>query len=204
MHVVCGPGPAPAAATIAARAEWVRSHWPSSTALRLPGSAPLAAGRLFANPTLAATWKRLPAQAEAGGAPGKRPRTTLSPTLVLEDGEPCLACGTPGGDQQDQWQLVFLLRHLRHGQDLQAAIDAPLFHGEHGPLSFFPRRARPRSVQIEDRFPYATLEELARRGHRLSIRDGWSIGRLTAAARTGDLLKAAATPRLMQAYAVGR
>ena len=137
-------------------------------------------------------------------APGKRPRTTLSPTLVLEDGEPYLACGTPGGDQQDQWQLVFLLRHLRHGQDLQAAIDAPLFHGEHWPLSFFPRRARPRSVQIEDRFPYATLEELARRGHRLSIRDGWSIGRLTAAARVDGLLKAAATPRLMQAYAVGR
>jgi gamma-glutamyltranspeptidase/glutathione hydrolase len=122
----------------------------------------------------------------------------------LREGEPFLACGTPGGDQQDQWQLVFLLRHLRHGQDLQAAIDAPFFHGEHWPLSFFPRRARPRSVQIEDRFPYATLEELARRGHRLSIRDGWSIGRLTAAARMGGLLKAAATPRLMQAYAVGR
>ena len=137
-------------------------------------------------------------------APGRRPRTTLSPTLVLADGEPFLACGTPGGDQQDQWQLVFLLRHLLHGQDLQAAIDAPLFHGEHWPLSFHPRRARPRSVVIEDRFAYATLEELARRGHRLSIQDGWSIGRLTAAARRDGLLQAAATPRQMQAYAVGR
>ncbi len=137
-------------------------------------------------------------------APGKRPRTTLSPTLVLEDGEPRLACGTPGGDQQDQWQLVFLLRHLFHGLDLQAAIDAPLFHGEHWPLSFWPRRARPRSVPIEDRFAYATLEELSRRGHRLAIREGWSIGRLTATVRAGGVLAAAATPRQMQAYAVGR
>jgi gamma-glutamyltranspeptidase/glutathione hydrolase len=137
-------------------------------------------------------------------APGKRPRTTLSPTLVLEDGRPRLACGTPGGDQQDQWQLVFLLRHLLHGQDLQAAIDAPLFHAEHWPSSFWPRRARPRSLVIEDRFPYATLEELARRGHHLTVQDGWSIGRLTAVARRDGLLQAAATPRQMQAYAVGR
>ncbi|MCX7628929.1 MAG: gamma-glutamyltransferase family protein [Geminicoccaceae bacterium] len=137
-------------------------------------------------------------------APGKRPRTTLSPTLVFADGEPYLACGTPGGDQQDQWQLVFLLRHLFHELDLQAAIDAPLFFGEHWPLSFFPRRARPRSVRIEDRFPYSALEELARRGHRLTIEEGWSIGRLTAVARRGELLFAAATPRHMQAYAVGR
>ena len=54
-------------------------------------------------------------------APGRRPRTTLSPTLVLRDGRPVLACGTPGGDQQDQWQLPFLLRHLVGGQDLQEA-----------------------------------------------------------------------------------
>lgn len=137
-------------------------------------------------------------------APGKRPRTTLSPTLVLEDGEPYLACGTPGGDQQDQWQLVFLLRHLVHGLDLQAAIDAPLFFAEHWPSSFYPRRARPRALAIEERFPYTTLEELARRGHRVDIRDGWSIGRLTAVARKGSFLHAAATARLMQAYAIGR
>ncbi len=137
-------------------------------------------------------------------APGKRPRTTLSPTLVLREGEPFLACGTPGGDQQDQWQLVFLLRHLVHGLDLQAAIDAPLFHGQHWPLSFYPRRAVPRSVVIEDRFSSEVLGELARRGHRLTIQDGWSIGRLTAAARVDGTLRAAATPRQMQAYAVGR
>jgi gamma-glutamyltranspeptidase/glutathione hydrolase len=58
-------------------------------------------------------------------APGLRPRTTLTPTLVLRDGAPVLACGSPGGDQQDQWQLLFLLRHLVGGQDLQEAIDAP-------------------------------------------------------------------------------
>ena len=53
-------------------------------------------------------------------APGKRPRTTLSPGLVLRDGEPWLAYGTPGGDQQEQWALHALVRHVDRGLDLQA------------------------------------------------------------------------------------
>jgi gamma-glutamyltranspeptidase/glutathione hydrolase len=139
-------------------------------------------------------------------APGKRPRTTLSPSLALalRDGRPRLAFGTPGGDQQDQWQAVFLLRHLHHGLDLQAAIDAPLFHSEHFPLSFWPRTAKPGVMQLEARFPAATIAELRRRGHEVVVQEEWSIGRLCAAAREGDLLKAAATPRMMQAYALGR
>ena len=71
-------------------------------------------------------------------APRKRPRTTLSPSLALRDGEPYLAFGTPGGDQQDQWTLAFLLAHHLFGLDLQAAIDAPAFHTEHFPSSFYP------------------------------------------------------------------
>ncbi len=84
-------------------------------------------------------------------APGKRPRTTLSPSLALRDGEGWLAFGTPGGDMQDQWSLLFLLRHLHHGLDLQAAIDAPTFHTTHGPSSFWPREAEPGRLYVESR-----------------------------------------------------
>src|SRR5204863_6320683 len=60
--------------------------------------------------------------------PSKRPRTTLSPTLALRQGELYVAFGTPGGDQQDQWSLLFFLSHVHFGLDLQEAIDAPAFH----------------------------------------------------------------------------
>ena len=63
-------------------------------------------------------------------APGKRPRTTLSPTMVARDGEPYLALGTPGGDQQDQWTLHVFLAHVHFGMNLQEAIDAPNHHTE--------------------------------------------------------------------------
>ena len=138
-------------------------------------------------------------------APGKRPRTTLTPSLALKDGRPTLAFGTPGGDQQDQWQLAFFLRYVHHEGNLQAAIDQPLFHSTHFPASFYPRTSEPGGVMTEDRMGDATIAELRRRGHKLTVADGWSIGRLTAARRERDgLIRAAATPRLMQAYAVGR
>jgi gamma-glutamyltranspeptidase/glutathione hydrolase len=136
--------------------------------------------------------------------PGKRPRSTLSAGLVLRDGEPYMVCGTPGGDRQDQWCLVFFLRHVHHGMNLQEAIDAPSFHNDHMPSSFWPRSASPGLLTIEERFPRAVLDELARRGHRLDVVDGWSLGRLSAATRQGGLLKAAANPRFMQGYAAGR
>ena len=138
--------------------------------------------------------------------PGRRPRTTLSPTLLLADGEPVLACGTPGGDQQDQWQLCFLLAHLVAGLDLQAAIDAPAWHTNSFPASFAPRRAVPGEVVVEERVGPEVLAGLRRRGHRVVVSDGWSLGRLSAAARdprTG-ILSAAANARGMQGYAVGR
>lgn len=138
-------------------------------------------------------------------APGKRPRTTLTPTLAMRDGEPWLALGTPGGDQQDQWQLGLLLRLLNHGGDLQAAIDAPLFHTAHYVASFYPRAFSPAEVLIEDRFPAETLEALKARGHALNVQESWAVGRLCAAGRLrSGGLRAAATPRFMQAYAVGR
>jgi gamma-glutamyltranspeptidase/glutathione hydrolase len=137
-------------------------------------------------------------------APGKRPRTTLSPTLALRDGEPYLAWGSPGGDQQDQWTTQFFLRHVHASLNLQAAIDAPAWHTEHFPISFWPRTARPGVLVVEDRLPAATVAELKRRGHLVEIAPGWSEGRLTAASRVGARRRAAANPRGMQGYAAGR
>jgi gamma-glutamyltranspeptidase/glutathione hydrolase len=136
--------------------------------------------------------------------PCKRPRTTLSPTIARRDGE-TLAFGTPGGDQQDQWSLVFFLSLVHFGLNAQEAIDAPMFHTEHFPESFYPRGARPRTLQLEDRFDAAVAAELRRRGHLLELHEPWSLGRLSVAGRGGDgVLYAAANPRGMQGYAVGR
>jgi gamma-glutamyltranspeptidase/glutathione hydrolase len=137
-------------------------------------------------------------------APGKRPRTTLTPTLALRDGEPYLAWGTPGGDQQDQWITQMFLRHVHAGFNLQEAIDAPAWHSEHFPSSFWPRTARPGVLVVEGRVPKATVAELERRGHRVEVGPDWSEGRLTAAARDGVRRRAAANPRGMQGYAAGR
>jgi gamma-glutamyltranspeptidase/glutathione hydrolase len=138
--------------------------------------------------------------------PGARPRTTLSPSLALRDGRPWLAFGTPGGDQQDQWQLAFFtaLVHAGDGANLQAVIDAPMFHTTHFPSSFYPREAHPGELVVEDRVPATALAELRERGHRLSMSGGWTLGRLSAVAREGDVLKAAANPRGAQGYAAGR
>jgi len=141
-------------------------------------------------------------------APGRRPLTTLSPTLAWRGEEEALAFGTPGGDQQDQWSLQFFLKLVHHGMGLQQAIDSPAWHSEHAPSSFHPRQARPGHLALESRLPEPTQAELQRRGHRVEIRPPWSEGRLCACAlnRTGGtlLLRAAANPRLMQNYAVGR
>ncbi|WP_282606754.1 gamma-glutamyltransferase family protein [Pelagibius sp. Alg239-R121] len=138
-------------------------------------------------------------------APGKRPRTTLTPSLAFHKGRPTLAFGTPGGDQQDQWQLIFFLRHVHHGLNLQECIDFPLFHSMHFPSSFYPRGAAPGHMMIEENVGPKILSDLEARGHIVNPAPEWSVGRLTAAKRDEDgLLRAAATPRLMQAYAVGR
>jgi len=137
--------------------------------------------------------------------PGKRPRTTLSPGLALRDGEPYLAWGTPGGDQQEQWALHAFVRHVDLGLDLQAAIDAPEFHSDHLISSFFPRGFAARSLAVESRFASRTIADLQRRGHDVSVWPAWSAGRVTAVAREPDgLLRAGANPRGMQGYAGGR
>ncbi|MFN2594412.1 MAG: gamma-glutamyltransferase family protein [Actinomycetota bacterium] len=138
-------------------------------------------------------------------APGKRPRTTLSPTLAMRDGRPALAFGTPGGDSQDQWTLQFFLAHVHGGLNLQEAIDAPEFHTTHFPSSFFPRDAHPGEVLIEERVGREVLAELTRRGHRVEAHEPWSLGRVSAVARDEDgTLRAGANARGMQGYAAGR
>ncbi|MGI8762203.1 MAG: gamma-glutamyltransferase family protein [Jatrophihabitantaceae bacterium] len=136
--------------------------------------------------------------------PGRRPRTTLSPSLVLRAGDPILAFGTPGGDQQDQWQLTFLLNHIVGGLNLQEAIDAPTWHSTHFPSSFYPREAFPRQVVVEDRVGADVLADLRRRGHDVVRSAPWSLGRMCAVGRDGHVLRAAANPRGMQGYAAGR
>ncbi|MFE6688648.1 gamma-glutamyltransferase family protein [Streptomyces sp. NPDC057743] len=143
--------------------------------------------------------------------PGRRPRTTLTPSLALRDGIPVMAFGTPGGDQQDQWQLHFFLSvalrpQIRGGLDLQGAIDAPNWHTDSFPSSFYPRAMRPGSVTVESRIGQPVIDGLRSRGHDVTIGGAWTEGRLCAVARdprTG-VLSAAANPRGMQGYAVGR
>jgi gamma-glutamyltranspeptidase/glutathione hydrolase len=137
-------------------------------------------------------------------APGKRPRTTLSPSFALRDGKPWMAFGTPGGEQQDQWSLIFFLRMLHHQMGIQEAIDSPSFHTEHWPSSFWPRIARPGKVVLEGRFPDAVMYELKARDHRAEKGEDWSEGRLSGARIEDNQMRAGANPRGMQGYAVGR
>jgi gamma-glutamyltranspeptidase/glutathione hydrolase len=141
-------------------------------------------------------------------APGRRPRTTLTPSMAFRGGGFWMAFGTPGGDQQDQWQVPFLMRVIDHGRDIQQAIDAPGFHSESMINSFWPRARVPGALVIESRFGEAVAKDLADRGHVVTVGEPWSEGRLSAVIREerpdGVLLRAGANPRGMQGYAVGR
>ena len=139
-------------------------------------------------------------------APGKRPRTTLTPSLVTRDGTPYLAFGTPGGDQQDQWTLQFFLNVVEFGMDLQAAIDAPVIHTLHFPSSFYPHETFPRRVVAEGRIPRDVIADLASRGHDVQVVDDWASGEVTAVRfdPANGLIEGAASPRAGAAYAIGR
>ena len=136
-------------------------------------------------------------------APGRRPRTTLSPSLALRDGEPRVAFGTPGGDQQDQWQLCFLLSLIHgddpaggaHALDLQAAIDAPTWHSTAFPASFAPRGWEPHGLVVESRLGADTLADLRRRGHAVDDSGAWALGRMCAVGTSAGARHAAVDPR---------
>jgi gamma-glutamyltranspeptidase/glutathione hydrolase len=124
----------------------------------------------------------------------------------LRDGHPIAALGTPGGDQQDQWQLLYLLRTLVGGYSPQEAIDAPAFHTTSFPESFWPRTWEPGGAVVEGRVGADVIAELRRRGHRITVAGDWSLGRLSSVGRDAStgLLTAAANPRGAQGYAAGR
>jgi gamma-glutamyltranspeptidase/glutathione hydrolase len=138
--------------------------------------------------------------------PGVRPRITLTPSMALRDGVPRMAFGTPGGDQQDQWQLCFWLAHTVGGLNMQEAIDAPSWHSGAFPSSFFPRYWQPGELVIESRVGAGVIAELRERGHLVLDAGPWSLGRMSAVSRdpSNGMLRAGANPRGMQGYAVGR
>ena len=150
------------------------------------------------------TW--LDASSPSALRPGRRPRTTLSPTLVLRDGAAVMVLGTPGGDQQDQWQLPMLLRMIVGGYTAQQAIDAPTLHTTALIDSFWPRTWDAAGVVVEDRLGDEVIDGLRRRGHDVTRAGAWQLGRLSAVGidRATGMLWAAANPRGMQGYAAGR
>ena len=130
-------------------------------------------------------------------APYKRPRTTISPSLAMKDGKPWMAFGSMGGDQQDQWQLQFLLNRLVFGMSLQEAIEAPKFSSEHFPGFFAPHDFFLNRVRIEPAVGTSVFEELRDRGHELDIAPAWSEGFMCAAERNleSGVLEAGCDPR---------
>ena len=168
------------------------------------GSSPVIAGLGFPLGTRGQMFYLNPGRPNAL-QPRKRPRATLTPTIVTRDGAPFLAFGTPGGDGQDQWTLQFFLNYVEFGMDLQQALDAPTVHTTHFPSSFYPRNAYPGRVEAESRISEETLSELRRRGHDLRLNHGWSHGKPLAIHCHADrgLIAGAATARNNIAYAMG-
>ena len=136
--------------------------------------------------------------------PGKRPRTTLTPTLAMKDGKPFMAWGTPGGDAQDQVNLQFLLNVVEFGMDIQVALDAPLMQILDFPPSFFPREINPGVMRVESRMPPETITGLEAMGHRVRPAGDWAIGDATALLIDSErgVLYGAAGPRRDKSYAL--
>jgi len=138
-------------------------------------------------------------------APGKRPRTTLTPSLVLRDGKPFMVFGTPGGDQQDQWTLQFFLNCVDFGMNMQEAVDAPTFHSSHFPASFYPHSAEPGVLNIEEGVPDELLLSLRNLGHEVKVDRPWSHGRVLGIRFDPEsgVLEGVSTARLETGYAMG-
>jgi gamma-glutamyltranspeptidase/glutathione hydrolase len=135
----------------------------------------------------------------------KRPRATLTPTLVMKDGRPFMAFGTQGGDAQDQWTLQFFLNHTEFGMNLQQALDAPLVHSLHFPNSFHPREGHPGRLEVQPRIAPEVIAELRERCHDVKVIGDWANGKVMcvqADQQSGTLL-AAASPNGNVAYALG-
>jgi gamma-glutamyltranspeptidase/glutathione hydrolase len=129
-------------------------------------------------------------------AGGKRPRITLSPTLVLKEGKPYLALSTPGGDNQDQSLLQILLDVVEFGMNAEQAIEAPRFQTRHLVSSFDNHAMNPGDLLLDERINPATAAELAERHHRVGTRSRWSSGAAPVLIRVtpGGVIEAGADP----------
>lgn len=165
-------GPGTVYVTVVDKARNMASFTPSGAWIP---SSPLIDGLGFPLGTRVQTFFLDPAHPNAL-VPGKRPRTTLTPSLVLRDGQPCMVFGTPGGDQQDQWTLQFFLNVAGFGMDVQDAIEAPRFSTAHFPTSFYPHDAVPGLVRVEDRISEAVRDALRARGHTVQVNPAWTEG----------------------------
>jgi gamma-glutamyltranspeptidase/glutathione hydrolase len=137
--------------------------------------------------------------------PGKRPRTTLTPSLVVKDGRPFMVLGTPGADQQDQWTLQFFVNCVDFGMNMQVAVDAPTFHTSHFPASFHPHSAQPGTMHVESRIPESTVSALREKGHTVKVGEGWGHGRPLGIRFNADrgVLSGVSTARMDTGYAMG-
>jgi gamma-glutamyltranspeptidase/glutathione hydrolase len=138
-------------------------------------------------------------------APHKRPRATLTPSLVTKDGEPWMVFGTPGGDCQDQWTLQFFLNHVDFEMDIQEALDAPSVHSEHFPGSFYPREAHPARMVAENRIPPDVIAALEKLGHEVVVKDGWVNGKCMGIRYDAErgIILGGVSPRGKIGYALG-
>jgi gamma-glutamyltranspeptidase/glutathione hydrolase len=109
-------------------------------------------------------------------APGKRPRITLTPTLVLKDGQPFMILSTPGGDNQDQALLQVLLNVIEFGMNPQEAVEAPRFDTQHYISSFDNHEFLAGVLNIESRIPADVIRQLNSRGHKLKVQSAWGTG----------------------------
>lgn len=138
-------------------------------------------------------------------APRKRPRATLTPSLVTRNGEPFMVFGTPGGDSQDQWTLQFFLNYVDFGMNIQAALDAPTVYSVHFPSSFYPRVAYPGRMIAEGRIPQDVIAELERRGHEVVVTGDWENGKVLGIRLDQErgVILGGASPRRGIGYAFG-
>lgn len=142
----------------------------------------------------------------ASVAPGKRPRLTPAPALVLRDGEPVIALGAHGGDHIPQGTLQLFLNMLEFGRDPQEAVEEPRFFSYNFPISGWPSKYEPGMLRLEGRISDETAESLRQRGHTIEMYPDWWEGSslycaITRNPRTG-VLQGGADPRC-EAYAVG-
>ncbi len=137
--------------------------------------------------------------------PGKKPSTTLTPSLAMKDGAPYMVFGTPGGDCQDQWSLQFFINHVDFGMNVQLALDQPTVHIRHMPASFWPHAAQPGRVFVEPRISKEVVEGLKAKGHEIVMSEPWSHGRCLSIRydhETG-MIYGGASPRTGEPYAIG-